>query len=103
LRSHAITDFEHSFYILIDLFLCKITDERNKPDDLQFYYKGLTRDTLKEYCNRLLKLYQMGKQQLFNVEVVNKEEEDIRQIFDDTNRSLTNGLFAGIKALFEEM
>ena len=103
LRNHAITDFEHSFYILIDLFLCKITDERNNPDDLQFYYKGITRDTPKEYCNRLLKLYQMGKQQLFNVEVVNKEEEDIRQVFDDTNRSLTNGLFAGIKALFEEM
>ena len=103
LRNHAITDFEHSFYILIDLFLCKITDERNNPDDLQFYYKGITRDTPKEYCNRLLKLYQMGKQQLFNVEVINKEEEDIRQVFDDTNRSLTNGLFAGIKALFEEM
>ena len=103
LRNHAITDFEHSFYILIDLFLCKITDERNNPDDLQFYYRGIARDTPKEYCNRLLKLYQMGKQQLFNVEVVNKEEDDIRQIFDDTNRSLTNGLFAGIKELFEEM
>ena len=103
LRNHAITDFEHSFYILIDLFLCKITDELNTPDDLQFYYKGIARDTPKEYCNRLLKLYQLGKQQLFNVEVVNKDEEDIKQIFEDTNRSLKNGLFAGIKELFEEM
>ena len=104
LRNHAITDFEHSFYILIDLFLCKITDELNNPDDLQFYYKGIARDTPKEYCNRLLKLYQQGKQQLFNVEVVNKDEEDIKQIFEDTGRSLvTNGLFAGIKELFEEM
>ena len=103
LRNHAITDFEHSFYILIDLFLCKITDELNNPEDLQFYYKGIARDTPKEYCNRLLKLYQLGKQQLFNVEVVNKDEEDIKQIFEDTNRSLTNGLFAGIKELFEEM
>ena len=103
LRNHAITDFEHSFYILIDLFLCKITDERNNPDDLQFYYKGVARDTPKEYCNRLLKLYQLGKQQLFNVEVINKDEEDIIQIFRDTSRNLTNGLFAGIKALFEEM
>ena len=103
LRNHAITDFEHSFYILIDLFLCKITDELNNPEDLQFYYKGIARDTPKEYCNRLLKLYQQGKQQLFNVEVINKDEEDIKQIFDDTNRSLTNGLFAGIKELFEEM
>ena len=103
LRNHAITDFEHSFYILIDLFLCKITDERNNPDDLQFYYKGVARDTPKEYCNRLLKLYQLGKQQLFNVEVINKDEEDIKQIFIDTSRNLTNGLFAGIKALFEDM
>ena len=103
LRNHAITDFEHSFYILIDLFLCKITDELNNPEDLQFYFKGIARDTPKEYCNRLLKLYQQGKQQLFNVEVINKDEEDIKQIFEDTNRSLRNGLFAGIKELFEEM
>lgn len=103
LRNHAITDFEHSFYMLIDLFLCKITDELNNPDDLQFYYKGIARDTPKEYCKRLLKLYQLGKQQLFNVEVVNKDEEDIQQIFEDTNRSLTNGLYDGIKKLFEEI
>ena len=103
LRNHAITDFEHSFYILIDLFLCKITDELNNPEDLQFYYKGIARDTPKEYCNRLLKLYQLGKQQLFNVEVINKDEEDIKEVFENTNRSLTNGLFAGIKELFEEM
>ena len=103
LRNHAITDFEHSFYILIDLFLCKITDERNNSDDLQFYYKGIARDTPKEYCNRLLKLYQLGKRQLFNVEVINKDEDDIKQAFEDTNRRLTNGLFARIKELFEEM
>lgn len=103
LRNNAITDFEHSFYILIDLFLCKITDEINNPDDLQFYYKGITRDTPKEYCNRLLKLYQQGKKQLFDIDVVNKDEEDIKQIFEDTNRSVTDGLFAGIKELFEEI
>ena len=102
LRNHAITDFEHSFYILIDLFLCKITDELNNPDDLQFYYKGIARDTPKEYCNRLLKLYQVGKKQLFDVDVINKEEEDIKQIFVDTGRIL-NGLYTGIKELFEEM
>lgn len=103
LRNHAITDFEHSFYILIDLFLCKITDERNNPEDLQFYYKGISRDTPKEYCSRLLKLYQQGKKDLFGVDVINKEENDIKQIFEDTSRSLTNGLFAGIKELFEEI
>ena len=102
LRNNAITDFEHSFYILVDLFLCKITDERNNPDDLQFYYKGITRDTPKDYCTRLLNLYQLGKKQIFDVDVVNKNENDIKQIFDDTNRTL-NGLFEGIKELFEEV
>lgn len=103
LRNNAITDFEHSFYILIDLFLCKITDERNNPYDLQFYYKGITKDTPKEYCARLLKLYQQGKKQIFDVDVINKDESDIEQIFIDTGRQLKNGLFAGIKELFEEV
>lgn len=103
LRNHAITDFEHSFYTLIDLFLCKITDERNNPDDLQFYYKGITRDTPKEYCARLLNLYQQGKKELFGIDVINKNESDILQIFLDTDRNVTNGLFTGIKELFEEI
>lgn len=102
LRNHAITDFEHSFYILVDLFLCKITDERNNPGDLQFRYKGITRDTPKEYCARLLNLYQQGKRQLFGVEVVNKNESDISQIFDEKQRT-KNGLYEGIKELFEEI
>lgn len=103
LRNNAITDFEHSFYILIDLFLCKITDERNNPNDLQFYYKGISRDTPKEYCSRLLKLYKQGKKELFDIDVINKEENDIKQIFEDTNRTIKNGLFKGIKELFEEI
>lgn len=102
LRNHAITDFEHSFYILVDLFLCKITDERNNPDDLQFRYKGITRDTPKEYCARLLDLYQQGKKQLFGIDVINKNESDISQIFDAKQRT-KNGLYDGIKELFEEM
>ena len=64
--------------------------------------KGIARDTPKEYCNRLLKLYQVGKKQLFDVDVINKEEDDIKQIFVDTGRIL-NGLYTGIKELFEEM
>lgn len=103
LRNNAITDFEHSFYILIDLFLCKITDERNNPNDLQFYYKGATRDTPKEYCGRLLKLYKQGKKELFKIDVVNKEEDDIRKIFKDKARSLTNGLYESIKEFFEDV
>lgn len=102
LRYHAITDFEHTFYILMDLFLCKITDEKHNPDDLQFYYKGITRDTPKEYCNRLLRLYQQGKDDLFNIKVINKDREDITRIFEDTNRT-KNGLYDAIVELVDEI
>ncbi len=37
------------------------------------------------------------------IDVVNKDEDDIKQIFEDTNRTIMNGLFAGINELFEEI
>ena len=103
LRNHAITDFEHTFYILIDLFICKITDELKNPTDLQFYYKGVTGDTPKEFCGRLLKLYKQGKEELFKVEVVNKEKDEIEDIFNKTKRSLKNGLYENIVKFYEEI
>ncbi len=102
LRYHAITDFEHTFYILVDLFLCKITDELNNPDNLQFTYKGISLDTPMDYCNRLLKLYQDGKKEVFSIDVINKTEDDISDIFENTNR-VKNGLYHEIIKLFNEI
>lgn len=102
LRYHAITDFEHTFYILVDLFLCKIIDEINNPDNLQFTYKGIALDTPMDYCKRLLKLYQDGKKEVFSIDVINKTEEDIAEIFDNTNR-VRNGLYHDIIKLFNEV
>lgn len=102
LRYHAITDFEHTFYILVDLFLCKITDEINNPEDLQFTYRGITRDTPMQYCNRLLQLYQQGKKQLFGIDVINKSDKDISDIFESTDR-VKNGLYHELVKLFNEI
>lgn len=40
LRHNAIGNYENTFYILVDLFLCKIVDELENPQNLQFNYKG---------------------------------------------------------------
>lgn len=65
LRNHAIGNYENTFYILVDLFLCKIVDERANPNNLQFYYKGLMYDSTFDYVDRLLNLYEIGIKDLF--------------------------------------
>ncbi|WP_188117591.1 N-6 DNA methylase [Campylobacter concisus] len=90
LRNNAIGNYENTFYILVDLFLCKIVDEKNmqngKSDELKFYWKGFGSDTPLEYCDRLLELYAQGKKELFEVDVVNINKNKIDEIFDRKKR-----------------
>lgn len=86
LRGNAIGNYENTFYILVDLFLCKIVDELNNPNDLQFYYKGLNYDNALDYCDRLLNLYEIGIQKLFKKQVVNIKKDSIDKIFNATKR-----------------
>lgn len=90
LRNNAIGNYENTFYILVDLFLCKIVDEKNmqngKSDELKFYWKGFGSDTPLEYCDRLLELYAQGKKELFEVDVVNINKSKIDEIFDRKKR-----------------
>lgn len=86
LRGNAIGNYENTFYILVDLFLCKIVDELNNPNDLQFYYKGLNYDNALDYCDRLLNLYEIGIQKLFKKQVINIKKDSIDKIFNLTKR-----------------
>lgn len=90
LRNNAIGNYENTFYILVDLFLCKIVDEKNmqngKSDELKFYWKGFGSDTPLEYCDRLLELYAQGKKELFEVDVVNINKGKIDEIFERKKR-----------------
>ncbi|WP_163531750.1 N-6 DNA methylase [Helicobacter suis] len=86
LRHHSIGNYENSFYILVDLFLCKVIDEIKNPDDLQFTYKGVIADSPFDYCDRLLNLYEIGVEELFNKKVVNVKKSAISQLFKDAKR-----------------
>lgn len=86
LRNNAIGNYENTFYILVDLFLCKIVDEIYNAENLQFYYKGVSYDNPLEYCDRLLNLYEIGIEKLFKKQVVNIKKDSIDKIFNTTKR-----------------
>ncbi|WP_120950890.1 N-6 DNA methylase [Helicobacter sp. L8] len=86
LRHHSIGNYENSFYILVDLFLCKVIDEIKNPHDLQFTYKGVIADNPFAYCDRLLNLYEMGVKELFNKEVINVKKSAIGDLFKEAMR-----------------
>ncbi|WP_156104136.1 restriction endonuclease subunit S, partial [Campylobacter sp. MIT 97-5078] len=86
LRNNAIGNYENTFYILVDLFLCKIIDELDHENNLQFYYKGIMYDSPLDYCDRLLNLYEKGIEKLFKKQVVNIKKDRIEEIFNDTKR-----------------
>ncbi|WP_104750497.1 N-6 DNA methylase [Helicobacter cynogastricus] len=86
LRHHSIGNYENSFYILVDLFLCKVIDEIKNPNDLQFTYKGVVADNPFAYCDRLLNLYEMGVQELFHKKVINVKKSAIGDLFKEAQR-----------------
>ncbi|WP_233704291.1 type I restriction enzyme HsdR N-terminal domain-containing protein [Helicobacter bizzozeronii] len=86
LRHHSIGNYENSFYILVDLFLCKLADEHIHPIDLQFPYKGVVADDPLSYCDRLLNLYEEGVSRFFKKDVVNVKKEQIAALFTSAKR-----------------
>lgn len=51
---------ENAFEVLANLFLCKIVDELENPDDLKFYWKGIAYDNYFDLVDRLQSLYKIG-------------------------------------------
>ncbi len=86
LRNNAIGNYENTFYILVDLFLCKITDEIYYKDDLKFYWKGVAYDNPLDYCDRLLSLYEKGVKEFFKRDVINISKDTIENIFETQGR-----------------
>lgn len=60
LRQHNVSGRENAFDKLVNLFLCKLVDETEHPNELKFYWKGVAYDTHFELLDRLQQLYQAG-------------------------------------------
>ena len=81
LRQHNVSGRENAFDKLVNLFLCKIVDETNNPDELKFYWKGIAYDSFFDLQDRLQKLYQDGMKKFLGEEVTYIDNEQIDQAF----------------------
>jgi type I restriction enzyme M protein len=81
LRKYNVSGRENAFDKLVNLFLCKIVDEKNNPKDLQFYWKGIAYDTPFELQDRLQKLYQTGMNEFLKEDVTYIDNQQIDKAF----------------------
>lgn len=95
LRQHNVSGRENAFDKLVNLFLCKLVDEIENPDDLRFYWKGVAYDTHFDLMDRLQQLYQSGMDTFLGEEITYINQLDvsnalrfIRQDPDATQRAV---------------
>ena len=88
---------ENAFDKLINLFLCKLVDEIENPDDLKFYWKGVAYDNHFDLMDRLQQLYQSGMDKFLGEDITYINQSDvnsalrfIRQNPDSTQRAVWN-------------
>ncbi|HCC65499.1 MAG TPA: type I restriction endonuclease subunit M [Moraxella sp.] len=81
LRQHNVSGRENAFDKLVNLFLCKIVDEKNNPNKLHFYWKGISYDNPFDLQDRLQALYQIGMLQFLGEEVTYIKDTDVEQAF----------------------
>ncbi|MBP3206983.1 MAG: N-6 DNA methylase, partial [Campylobacter sp.] len=81
LRANSVGDRGQALNKLMNLFLCKITDELENPTDLQFNWQGKMIDTSFALVDRLQKLYKIGMQNYLNKEITYYSKDDIKHAF----------------------
>lgn len=97
LRQHNVSGRENAFDKLVNLFLCKLVDEIENPDDLKFYWKGVAYDSHFDLMDRLQQLYQAGMGKFLGEDITYINQSDInnalrfiRQNPDATQRAVWN-------------
>ena len=81
LRRYNVGAKENAFDKLVNLFLAKVVDETNNPDDLHFYWKGTAYDDDFSLQDRLQRLYRDGMEKFLNETVTYIENEQIEKAF----------------------
>ena len=77
LRQHNVSGRENAFDKLVNLFLCKLVDENQNPDDLKFYWKGVAYDTHFELLDRIQQLYQAGMKEFLGEDITYIHQDDV--------------------------
>jgi type I restriction enzyme M protein len=81
MRQHNVSGRENAFDKLVNLFLCKLVDETNNENNLQFYWKGIAYDTFFDLQDRLERLYQDGMKAFLKEDVTYIKTDDIKKAF----------------------
>ena len=81
LRKHTVSSHENAFDKLVNLFLAKIVDETNNPEELTFQWKGASYDDYFSLQDRLTILYREGMKNFFDDEVSYVEDKKIDEAF----------------------
>ncbi len=85
LRKYNVSGRENAFDKLVNLFLCKVTDEKQNPKELKFYWKGKAYDSPFNFQDRLQQLYRDGMKEFLGEDITyidNNTVDDIFKLYD---------------------
>ena len=102
LRKHNVSRRENAFEVLVNLFVCKIVDELENPDDLHFYWKGIAYDNYYDLVDRLQALYKVGMQKFLDQDIVYVSNNEIEKAFWPV-KNKRSAVKEEIKRLFREL
>lgn len=102
LRKHNVSRRENAFEVLVNLFVCKIVDEMQNPNDLNFYWKGIAYDNYFDLVDRLQSLYKIGMKEFLGQEIVYVSNDDIDGAFWPV-KNQRSAVREEIKRLFREL
>jgi type I restriction-modification system DNA methylase subunit/restriction endonuclease S subunit len=100
LRKYNVSGRENAFDILVNLFLCKIVDETQHPQELKFYWKGIAYDNYYDFIDRLQGLYKYGMEKYLGEDITYVSNDDIENAFWPANR---NAIKTTIKDYFRQL
>ncbi len=102
LRKYNVSRRENAFEVLVNLFLCKIVDETENPNNLKFYWKGIAYDNYFDLVDRLQELYKIGMDKFLKQEIVYVSNKDIDELFWAMKQK-QNATKDEIKKLFRQL
>lgn len=102
LRYSGVGDRGVALNRIMNLLLCKITDEAENKKDLQFSWGGFSADDAFSLVDRLQYLYQKGMQKYLNINIVYYSKNDIDNAFsnryeDTPSRENIENIFNDLK------
>ena len=81
LRQYNVSGHENAFDKLVNLFLAKVVDETENPQDLKFFWKGIAYDDAFSLQDRLQYLYMIGMKKFLKETVTYIDESQVKKAF----------------------